>query len=32
MAKSHQKTYMATNAVADGAKARQVYEKTLLKN
>jgi hypothetical protein len=31
-AKSHQKTNMATNAIADSAKARQVDEKTLLEN
>src|SRR5579864_9545414 len=31
-AKSHQETNMTSNAVADCAKARQVDEKTLLKN
>jgi hypothetical protein len=32
MAEPHQETNMTSNAVADGAKARQVDEKTLLKN
>jgi hypothetical protein len=32
MAKSNKKSYVTRNAVADGAEARQVDEKPLLKN